>query len=88
MESMINFPTLTTILGYDSLARMMMIVKRIILLLLGKNDAEDENHDDIEDEKYPSLNSSEPLSLWCVASHRVEDVHQHQEQGHQQCHST
>ena len=62
MESMINFPTLTTILGYDSLARMMMIV-------LGENDAEDENHDDNDDEKYPSLNSSEPLGLWCVASH-------------------
>ena len=53
-----------------------------------ENAAEDENHDDNDDEKYPSLNSSEPLGLWCVASHRVEDVHQHQEQGHQQCHST
>ena len=45
-----------------------------------------------EDEKehwaYPSLNSSEPLCLWSVASDRVEDVHQHQEQSHQQSHST
>ena len=38
--------------------------------------------------KYPSLDSSEPLGLWRVASHRVEDVDQHQEQGHQQGHST
>ena len=37
---------------------------------------------------YPSLDSSEPLGLWRVASHRVEDVDQHQEQGHQQGHST
>ena len=41
-----------------------------------------------EDEKYPSLNCSEPLSFRRVACHRVEDVHQHQEQGHQQGHST
>ena len=45
-----------------------------------------------EDEKehwaYPSLNSSEPLCLWSIASDRVEDVHQHQEEGHQQGHST
>ena len=38
----------------------------------------------LEDVKnYPSLDSSEPLGLWRVASHRVEDVDQHQEQGHQ-----
>ena len=59
----------------------------MIMLFLGKNDYEDENcddnDDDIDDEKYPSLDSSEPLGLWRVASHRVEDVDQHQEQGHQ-----
>ena len=48
----------------------------------------DGNDDDIDDEKYPSLDRSEPLGLWCVSSHRVEDVDQHQEKSHQQGHST
>ena len=37
--------------------------------VIGGNDAEDDNEDDIEDERYPSFNSSEPLCLWRIASH-------------------
>ena len=46
------------------------------------------NNNILEEEAYPSLDSSEAFRLRRVASHRVEDVHQHKEQGHQQRHST
>ena len=104
IKEFINFPMFETKIDYDSwlktwwfsfwfsLAKMMIRVKGMIMLLLGKNNYKDENcddnDDDIEDVKYPSLNCSESLGFWCVSSHRVEDVDQHQEQGHQQGHPT
>jgi hypothetical protein len=47
----------------------------------------DESAEDEENAgQHPGLDSGEPLRFGGVGRHRVEDVHQHQEQGDQQSH--
>ena len=48
-----------------------------------------EDTEDVEDaHDDPGLHRRQPLRLGRVGSHRVEDVHQDQKQGHQQSHPT